>query len=83
MKSSYSHFKHIVQWGLIGINLKKSVFSITTFPEIKAKWYKMDQNQGFQNKTAFQIDPESLPDHFPTLFDQFQSVFNDFLKGWV
>ena len=27
----------------------------------------MGSTLGFQNKKAFQIDPESLPDHFPTL----------------
>ena len=41
IKLSYSHFKHNVRWRLIGINLKKSVFSIPTFPEVKAKLSQM------------------------------------------
>ena len=47
-------------WDLVwdGMNLKKLFFSIPTFPEIKAEWSKIDQNQGFQNKGTFQIDPE-------------------------
>ena len=33
--------------------------------------------------SAFQIDPESLPDHFPTSFYSFEYVLEPFLKGWV
>ena len=49
------YFKYIVRWGWIGVNHKKSVVSIPTFIEMKAKCSKNDKNRGFQDKPAFQM----------------------------
>ena len=53
--------------------LKNSVFRQIHFSQkTKTQMSNIDQNRGFQNQKAFQIDPESLPDLFLTLLYSLQ-----------
>ena len=42
-------------------SISKSSSSKSGFPEMKAEWSNTDQNQGFQNQTAFQMCWGSIP----------------------
>ena len=67
MKWSCSHFKHNARWGLIGINLKKSVFSIPTFPEIKPKWSPNGATSRFPESNSLPDRSRMIPRPFSNL----------------
>ena len=52
--------------------LKGYLFSNPGFPEMKATRFKTYEHRGLQNEEASQIDPDSLPHHFPTLLYWFE-----------
>ena len=65
MKWSYSDFNCVM--GRVWNQSLKGGFSISSFPELFLLVYNW-LNPRFPEWKAFQIDPESHPDNFPTLF---------------
>ena len=48
---------------------------------MKIKWAETDQIRRVQENPEFQLDPESIPDRFPTCFIHFSALWCLLYKG--